>query len=69
MIEVQEEEVAAHKWDNLDDLGLPIIDKNQDPQTYAEVEIVRTLVKQERSHGQWKKQFINLVALCLLLAN
>ena len=50
-------------------MGLPIIDKAKDPETAKEVEIVRTLVKQERSHGQWKKQGINLVALCLLLIN
>ena len=59
----------AHKWDQLDDMGLPIIDKDKDPETWKEVEIVRTLVKQERSHGQWKKQGINLVALFLLLTN
>lgn len=50
-------------------MGLPVIDKQKDPQTAKEVEIVRALVKQERSHGQWKKQGINLVALFLLLAN
>jgi len=60
---------AAPKWDQLDEMGLPIIDKAKDPQTAKEVEIVRNLVKQERSHGQWKKQGINLIALFLLLAN
>jgi len=50
-------------------MGLPVIDKQKDPKTAKEVEVVRALVKQERSHGQWKKQGINLVALCLLLAN
>lgn len=50
-------------------MGLPVIDKQKDPKTAKEVEVVRGLVKQERSHGQWKKQGINLVALCLLLAN
>lgn len=59
----------APKWDQLDDMGLPIIDKDKDPETAKEVEIVRNLVKQERSHGQWKKQGINLIALFLLLAN
>lgn len=62
-------EVVAPKWDQLDDMGLPVIDKAKDPQTAKEVEIVRTLIKQERSHGQWKKQGINLIALFLLLAN
>ena len=50
-------------------MGLPIVDKEKDPQLSKEVEIVRTLIKQERSHGQWKKQGINFIALCLLLAN
>ena len=50
-------------------MGLPIIDKAKDPETAKEVEIVRALVLQERSHGQWKKQGINLIALFLLLAN
>jgi len=38
-------EAAAPQWDQLDDMGLPIIDKNKDPDTWKEVEIVRTLVK------------------------
>lgn len=41
----------ASKWDKLDDMGLPIIDKEKDPETAKEVEIVRSLVIQERSHG------------------
>jgi len=36
-------------------MGLPIIDKAKDPETAKEVEIVRSLVHQEKSHGQWKK--------------
>lgn len=68
-VEVKEEDVAAKKWEHVDDMGLPIVDKEKDPLTHKEVEIVRTLIKQERSHGQWKKQGINLVALFLLLAN
>lgn len=44
-------QVAAPKWDQLDDMGLPVIDKAKDPETWKEVELVRGLVKQERSHG------------------
>lgn len=50
-------------------MGLPIIDKEKDPETWKEVEYIRNLIQQERSHGVWKKQGINFVALCLLLAN
>ena len=32
------------KWDRLDEMGLPIIDKIYDPVTAKEVEIVRTLI-------------------------
>ena len=39
------EEAAAPKWDQLDDMGLPIIDKAKDPETAKEVEIVRTIIK------------------------
>jgi hypothetical protein len=60
---------VANKWEQLDETGLPIIDKEKDPETWKEVEYVRKLIKQERSHGVWKKQGINLIALCLLLAN
>lgn len=41
----QNGKVAAPKWDQLDDMGLPIIDKAKDPETAKEVEIVRTLIK------------------------
>lgn len=54
-IENEKSEVVAPQWDQLDEMGLPVIDKAKDPKTAKEVEIVRTLVKQERSHGQWKK--------------
>ena len=57
------------KLEKLDEMGLPVIDKIRDPKTASEVEIVRKLIIQERSHGQWKKQAINLVALFLLLLN
>lgn len=51
--EIQEEkkDATASKWEQLDDLGLPIVDKDKDPETYKEVEIVRGLIKQERTHG------------------
>lgn len=35
---------AAPKWDQLDEMGLPVIDKQKDPETAREVEIVRSLV-------------------------
>lgn len=59
----------SKKWEKYDELGLPVIDKEKDPQTAKEVAIVRKLIIQERSHGQWKKQGINVVALILLLLN
>lgn len=52
-----------------DEWGLPIVSQDEDPQLWKETNIVRTLIKQERSHGQWKKQGINFVALCLLITN
>lgn len=36
---------AAPKWDKVDDLGLPIVDKVKEPELAKEVEVVRTLVK------------------------
>lgn len=51
------------------EFGLPIFDQNKDPVEYAEVEKVKHMVVQERGHGQWRKQGINLVALCILLVN
>jgi hypothetical protein len=52
-----------------DDMGLPKVDAKEDAEFHKEVELVRKLVKQERSHGQWKKQGINFIALILLIAN
>jgi len=33
-----------NKWDQLDDTGLPVIDKDKDPETWKEVEYVRKLI-------------------------
>ena len=38
-----------------DEYGLPIVSQDEDPELWKEANIVRTLIKQERSHGQWKK--------------
>ena len=60
MTKVEDEDAAVRVWEELDkfpkdEYGLPEIDEAQYPTEYKEVAIVRTLVKQERSHGQWKK--------------
>ena len=50
-------------------MGLPIVDPSQDPETAKEVLFVKKLIIQERSHGQWRKQGINFIALILLMIN
>lgn len=44
-IDVAKTDEAAPKWDKVDDLGLPIVDKDKEPELAKEVEVVRTLVK------------------------
>lgn len=38
-----------------------------DPQKDIEIEKIRVLVQQEKSHGQWKKQGMNVFCLLLLV--
>jgi hypothetical protein len=50
----------------VDEFGLPKLPTG-DPQTDKEVKYLRTLVRQEQGHGQWKKQALNLISLVILI--
>jgi hypothetical protein len=51
----------------LDEYGLPVLPTG-DAQKDKEITELLKIVEQEKSHGQWKKQGLNLVSLiCLLL--
>lgn len=53
--------------ENLDEHGLPILPTG-DAEKDAEIKELHKIIQQERSHGQWSKQGLNLVSLtCLLL--
>ena len=50
----------------LDEHGLPKLPTG-DAQKDKEIKDLQTLIKQERSHGQWSKQGLNLASLIMLL--
>jgi uncharacterized membrane protein YfcA len=51
---------------NVDEHGLPILPTG-DAQKDAEIKELQKIIYQERSHGQWGKQGLNLICLVLLL--
>jgi hypothetical protein len=60
-------EITGSKKDViLDEHGLPKLPTG-DAQKDKEIKDLQTLIKQERSHGQWSKQGLNLASLIMLL--
>jgi hypothetical protein len=58
---------ASDLKENLDEHGLPVLPTG-DAQKDKEIKELLLIIKQERSHGQWSKQCLNLISLvCLLL--
>ena len=49
-----------------DDHGLPLLPTG-DAEKDKEIKELHVIIKQERSHGQWSKQGLNLISLVFLL--